>query len=106
MDYFVDEWDDDAAAVCDICIYYDGLWDEDMPIGAGTARYADGSTYVGDFQDGKRDGYGTITYLDGTTYIGMWVNDRPNGNGKTIDPNDNEHHGYHANGTSIVSTIY
>ena len=36
----------------------------------GTATHPDGSTYTGEFKDGKANGQGTIAYADGSTYTG------------------------------------
>ena len=36
----------------------------------GTETYPDGSKYVGEFKDGKKDGQGTYTFPNGTKYVG------------------------------------
>ena len=43
--------------------------------------YNDGSYYVGDWKDGKREGYGIKYYIDGTVYKGQWRNDNKHGQG-------------------------
>jgi len=47
----------------------------------GTETYEDGSSYVGVFKDGERNGQGTYTYSDGDKYEGEWVNGREHGLG-------------------------
>ena len=47
--------------------------------GAGTLTLADGRTYVGEFQCGRRHGHGTWTA--GDVYKGRWRNDVPYGKG-------------------------
>lgn len=43
----------------------------------GTLKYYDGSIYVGELKDGKRDGQGTLTWSDGGRNIGEFKNDKP-----------------------------
>ena len=43
--------------------------------------FPDGSRYVGQFKDGKRDGQGTMTWADGSKYAGQWKDDKPHGHG-------------------------
>ena len=37
--------------------------------------WTDGSTYSGDFLDGKADGFGVKKYTDGSVYEGEWKQD-------------------------------
>ena len=53
--------------------------------GYGTFTYADGSKYVGEFKDGKRNGQGTKTRVDGSTYDGLWISDKTELNEREID---------------------
>ena len=46
-----------------------------------TYTYPDGTTYEGEWKDGKRHGHGVWTRLDGTMYVGEWENDKPQGQG-------------------------
>ncbi len=46
-----------------------------------TKTYADGSVYVGQMKDGKRDGFGTLTFSSGSVYTGEWKNDLKDGYG-------------------------
>ena len=47
----------------------------------GERAYADGSKYVGEWRDNRRDGYGTNTFPNGETYVGEWKDDKRNGQG-------------------------
>ncbi len=71
------------------------------PNGQGTMTFANGTTYTGEFKDGKRNGQGTGTlpdgdiytgernskgkhhghstfaYADGSTYTGEWKDNKP-----------------------------
>ena len=40
--------------------------------GRGTARYADGDVYKGEWKAGKEEGRGTYRYADGDVYEGAW----------------------------------
>ena len=42
--------------------------------GCGTYAEADGTTYVGAFENGERHGHGTVTLMNGQTYESEWVN--------------------------------
>jgi hypothetical protein len=41
----------------------------------------DGSTYVGEWANGHRDGKGVMTYVSGAKYDGTWANDKYHKNG-------------------------
>merc|ERR1712166_326138 len=47
----------------------------------GKCTNASGSTYVGDWKDGKKHGQGAFTYADGETYVGGWKEDKKHGQG-------------------------
>ena len=49
--------------------------------GHGTEIYKDGSTYVGEFKDGKYHGQGTYTFSDGRKYVGEFKDGKQNGQG-------------------------
>ena len=49
--------------------------------------YADGSQYVGEWKDGKRNGQGTQINANGNKYIGEFNNNDANGQGTYIDTN-------------------
>lgn len=52
-----------------------------QPHGKGTFQWTSGSTYEGEFQNGKRAGYGFMTYNNGAKYDGQWRDDKKEGNG-------------------------
>ena len=41
----------------------------------------DGSNYVGQYKDAKRDGFGVYTFHNGDCYLGTYEADLPNGIG-------------------------
>ena len=49
--------------------------------GEGKMTFADGSSYSGNFKNGKRDGSGTFKWSNGDTYTGAWKNDLMEGEG-------------------------
>jgi hypothetical protein len=49
--------------------------------------YEKGSTYKGEFQDGKRHGQGVFTTAKGDRYEGIWENNKLNGHGILIGVN-------------------
>lgn len=52
--------------------------------GEGTASFANGDTYKGEWSNNLRDGYGTLNYLSGDIYRGEFKNGFPNGRGQYI----------------------
>lgn len=51
---------------------------------SGKMVYADGTTYIGEFTNKKRNGKGVYTYKDGSTYDGQWEDDKEHGYGKMV----------------------
>ena len=50
--------------------------------GKGTFTYSDGATYFGDFKDGEESGKGTfICWQHGSKYVGDFLNGKKHGNG-------------------------
>ena len=47
----------------------------------GTATYANGDKYVGEWKDGNKHGQGTYTYADGDKYVGEHKNGKRHGQG-------------------------
>ena len=62
---------------------YVGEFKDGKKNGQGTFYYTDGSVYVGELKDGKRNGQGTLTFSDGSTfsdgkkYEGEWKDGNP-----------------------------
>jgi len=50
--------------------------------GDGTMTYTDGSKYSGDYSEGLRSGDGNFTFSNGDKYSGKWKNDKMDGYGK------------------------
>lgn len=60
-------------------VTYEGPVDRDyLPSGYGTWDTSEGR-YVGHFVAGRFDGKGTFYYNDGTTFVGNWSEGRPLG---------------------------
>jgi hypothetical protein len=49
--------------------------------GQGTLTYVHGDKYVGEFRDDDYNGQGTFTFADGGGFTGEWKDDKPNGRG-------------------------
>lgn len=49
--------------------------------GLGVYRFADGSTYNGEFYLNQMDGHGTLTLKNGNTYTGEWKLSQMHGKG-------------------------
>ncbi len=60
--------------------------------------YSDGTKYVGEWKDNKRQGYGVWTRPDGTKYVGEWKEDKPHGQGKLTTPDGSVYVGEWRNG--------
>jgi hypothetical protein len=43
--------------------------------------FADGSSYTGNWVDGKRHGFGTMKFSNGSVYKGNWLNGMEHGEG-------------------------
>tara|TARA_Y100001934_G_scaffold229829_1_gene277085 strand:+ start:1319 stop:1774 length:456 start_codon:yes stop_codon:yes gene_type:complete len=71
----------------------------------GAHAYANGDTYVGEWEDGKKHGRGTYTWADGERYEGRWVSDTKSGVGAYFWNNGDRYEGefvdgvYHGEGT-------
>ncbi len=61
--------------------------------GQGTATYANGDKYVGEWKDDKRHGQGTGSLANGGKYIGEWKNDKKDGMGTLTSPDGSQHSG-------------
>jgi hypothetical protein len=44
----------------------------DCENGKGSKTFPDGTKYVGEFKNGRREGQGTYTFANGNKYIGEW----------------------------------
>jgi len=49
--------------------------------GKGIYNYADGTTYIGKFKDGKKEGKGILKWVNGNTYEGEFKFGKMKGEG-------------------------
>ena len=59
------------------CRYYEGIWDKSIMI--GIESWKDGTLYIGEFRDNKKEGVGMYRWPDGTIYYGELKNDNMEG---------------------------
>ena len=55
--------------------------------GTGTMTFADGGKYHGQWRFDRFHGVGTMEYADGGKYIGQWSWGKPHGQGTIVEPN-------------------
>lgn len=55
----------------------------DCNSGYGVYDYADGKRYIGEFEQGKRNGEGVLLLADNSKYVGTWKDDLLNGEGRS-----------------------
>ena len=55
----------------------------------GSDTHTNGTTYVGQYVDGLREGQGTWTLYDGSKFVGIWKDNR-RWNGKSFDEEGKE----------------
>ena len=53
---------------------YVGEYKDDKRNGHGTLTFADGDKYVGEWKDNNYHGQGTYTFADGDKRSGLWIN--------------------------------
>jgi len=56
-------------------------------------NYASGSKYIGEWENGRRNGQGTLSWSNGSTYTGAWKDDKFNGHGTVTYANGNTYTG-------------
>jgi hypothetical protein len=65
--------------------FYSGNWENDQRTGSGLMIWKDGQKfgekYVGEFENGSKNGFGKSNYADGNTYEGEFKDDKFSGNG-------------------------
>ena len=75
----------------------------------GSHAYANGDTYDGEWQAGKKHGQGTYTWVNGDRYEGEWDNGTKSGSGAYFWTNGDRYEGqfvdgiYHGEGTFIYA---
>jgi hypothetical protein len=60
---------------------YVGEFRDNKRNGQGALTFANGDKYVGEWSDGKENGQGTYTFLSGDKYVGEWWDGKRNGRG-------------------------
>ena len=60
-------------------LQYKGTWKKGLFHGKGTLRYTNGSTYVGGFVGGAKNGYGHYISPEGYEYAGAWIGGKQTG---------------------------
>ena len=60
---------------------YVGEFQNNKPDGQGTLTWSNGSKYVGEFRDGKQNGQGTLAWADGSKYVGAFTDGTMSGQG-------------------------
>lgn len=73
----------------------------DCQEGTGTYILADGSVYVGEFEQGEIHGVGVCYYRDGSRYRGEWAHRLPHGKGTRYYPNGQKRTGNWQQGIAI-----
>ena len=58
-------------------IYYIGEFEDGKRQGLGIFTYKNGNKYVGEFLNGNMDGQGTFTYPNGDKRVGVWKDGKP-----------------------------
>lgn len=81
--------------------FFETLWTNCL----GTQISSDGTKYVGEFIDGKRDGQGVLTYPDGRQYSGGFKNNMFEGLG-TFTSEGKKFTGQFANDTHAPNQIF
>ena len=69
--------------------FWEGEIGNNLPNGFRTYTHTNGTTYVGQYVYGLREGQGTRTLFNGRKFVGKWKNNR-RWNGKSIDKEGNE----------------
>ena len=78
---------------------YEGEWRNEKMHGRGTYIFkADGSKYVGTFEDGEMSGVGVKTWANGKTYKGNWARGLFHGRGELISVDGDVYTGEFRNG--------
>jgi len=71
--------------------FYEGLWDKEFLLGIET--WKDGTIYMGNFENNKKNGVGMYRWPDGTIYYGEWKNDNMEGFCQILYADDRRYEG-------------
>jgi len=72
---------------------YVGEWKDNKRNGQGEQTYRNGQRYVGEWRDDKQDGQGTATWPSGQQYVGEFKNGQRSGQGTHTLPNGEKYVG-------------
>ena len=72
---------------------YVGEFKDDKRNGQGTFTFANGDKYVGEYKDGQRNGQGTLTFASGNKYVGEFKDGNFNGQGTFTWPDGSKYVG-------------
>jgi hypothetical protein len=64
---------------------YTGEWKDGLAQGKGTLQYKNGNKYFGEWDQGKANGVGEMIYADNTRYVGDWKDSQADGIGTFYD---------------------
>lgn len=71
-----------GVTICSVCL---GLRNLISHLdGTGRMMLADGTVYVGQWEQGKRHGWGRLDYKNGSYYEGTWESDTMSGEGRLV----------------------
>ena len=85
---------------------YIGYWENDMANGKGKFKYSNGDSYDGDWVDNKATGVGTYIKADGSKYVGEWREDKQHGVGTEVWPDGTSFEGIYASGNKCGRGTY
>ena len=72
---------------------YIGQWENNQANGKGWLFHLEGDIYAGDFVHDKGHGMGTYLHVDNTKYVGEWKNDMQHGKGVETWPDESRYEG-------------
>ena len=70
-----------ASESANVPVEYTGAQVSGVPHGSGSARFADGGTFVGEWINGLRQGKGVHNFASGSVYDGEWLAGKRHGKG-------------------------
>lgn len=69
--------------------FYEGEWEDGKFHGKGKFNWTDGSSYEGEYEHGKKEGQGSFVYPSKKVYRGRWHNGKQEGEGTLLDSDEN-----------------